>query len=154
MQCWSAVTTHIIIYSITYSKGRLKPPLTPLTDGQWPPAVGLPLSASTWELAREVEASLNSAHGRTVAIDSGTSPIQIWFFFCFLGMMVTLVTSQNWPSKIKKKEKEKKSLILLLDGIHGLKNQSGKCEGLGGGDQQGKEPEWEMCRIGRGGSTG
>jgi len=57
---------------VLYSKGRLKPPLTPLTDetdaqwltpltdgtdAQWPPTVGLPLSASTWELAREVEAS-------------------------------------------------------------------------------------------------
>jgi hypothetical protein len=65
-------------------------------------------------------------------------------FFCFLGMMVTLVTSQNWPSKIKKKEKEKKPLLLLLDGIHGLKNQSGKCKGSGGGDRRVKKPEWEM----------
>jgi hypothetical protein len=69
-----------------------------------------------------------------------------------LGMMVTLVTSQNWPSKTKKKEKEKKSLPLLLDGIDRLKNRSGKCEGPGGGDRRGKEPEWEMCRGG--GSTG
>jgi len=50
--------------------------------------------------------------------------------FCFLGMMVTLVTSQNWSSKTKKKEKEKKPLLLLLDGIDGLKNRS---EGRGGG---------------------
>jgi hypothetical protein len=52
---------------ILYSKARLKPPLTPLTDGtdaQWPSTVGLPLSASTWELAREVEASPDS--GRAV----------------------------------------------------------------------------------------
>ncbi len=60
---------------------------------------------------------------------------------CFLGMMVTLVTSQNWPSKTKKKEKEKKPLPLLLDRIDGLKNRSGKCEGLGEGDRRGKEPE-------------
>ncbi len=39
--------------------------------------MGLPLSASTWEFAREVEASLNSAHGRTVATDSGTSPVRV-----------------------------------------------------------------------------
>jgi len=48
---------------ILYSKARLKPPLTPLTDGtdaQWPPTVGLPLSVSTWELVREVEASPDS----------------------------------------------------------------------------------------------
>jgi hypothetical protein len=56
-------------------------------------------------------------------------------------MMVTLVTSQNWPSKTKKKEKEKKPLPLLLDRIDGLKNRSGKCEGLGEGDRRGKEPE-------------
>jgi hypothetical protein len=31
------------------------------------------------------------------------------FFFCFLGMMITLVTSQNWPSKTKKKRKGKKT---------------------------------------------
>jgi hypothetical protein len=31
-------------------------------------------------------------------------------FFVFLGMMVTLVTSQNWPSKTKKKRKGKKSI--------------------------------------------
>ncbi len=29
-------------------------------------------------------------------------------------------------------------------GIDGLKNQSGKCEGPGGGDRRVKEPEWEM----------
>ncbi len=29
-------------------------------------------------------------------------------------------------------------------GIDGLKNQSGKYEGPGGGDQGVKEPEWEM----------
>jgi hypothetical protein len=29
-------------------------------------------------------------------------------------------------------------------GIDGLKNRSGKCEGLGGGDRRVKEPEWEM----------
>jgi hypothetical protein len=63
-------------------------------------------------------------------------------FFCFLGMMVTLVTSQNWPSKTKKKEKEKKPLLVLLDEINGLKNRSGKFEGPGGGgDQRGKELE-------------
>jgi len=38
-------------------------------------------------------------------------------------------------------------------GIDGLKNRNGKCEGLGGGDRQVKEPEWEMRRTGRGGST-
>jgi hypothetical protein len=71
-------------------------------------------------------------------------------------MMVTLVTSQNWPSKTKKKEKEKKPLPLLLDGIDRLKNRSGKCEGSGegGGDRRDKESEWEMCRTGREGSTG
>jgi hypothetical protein len=35
-----------------------------------------------------------------------------------------------------------------------LKNRSGKCEGPGEGDRRVKEPEWEMWRTGRGGSTG
>jgi hypothetical protein len=35
-----------------------------------------------------------------------------------------------------------------------LKNRSGKCKGSAGGDRWGKEPKWEMCRTGRGGSTG
>jgi hypothetical protein len=43
-------------------------------------------------------------------------------FFFFLGMMVTLVTSQNWPLETQKKKikikkerkKEKKPLLLLL----------------------------------------
>jgi hypothetical protein len=48
-------------------------------------------------------------------------------------MMVTLVTSQNWPSKTKKKRKGKKPLLLLFDRIDGLKNRSGKCEGPGEG---------------------
>ncbi len=34
-----------------------------------------------------------------------------------------------------------------------LKNRSGKCNGPAGGDRQVKEPEWEMRRTGRGGST-
>jgi len=38
-------------------------------------------------------------------------------------------------------------------GIDELKNWSGKCEGPTGGDQRVKEPEWEMRRTGRGGST-
>jgi hypothetical protein len=45
--------------------------------------------------------------------------------------------------KDKKKRKKKKPL-LLLDGIDGLKNRSGKCEGLGEGDRRDKESEWEM----------
>jgi hypothetical protein len=56
----------IIIIFITYSKGTMKPPLTPLTDGtdaQWPPTVGLPLSASTWELARAVEKTDSGREG-------------------------------------------------------------------------------------------
>jgi hypothetical protein len=40
------------------------------------------------------------------------------FSFFFLGMMVTLVTSQNWPLKTQKKKKKerkgKKPLLLLL----------------------------------------
>ncbi len=39
-------------------------------------------------------------------------------------------------------------------GIDGLKNWSEKCEGPAGGDRRVKEPEWEMRRTGRGGSTG
>jgi hypothetical protein len=39
-------------------------------------------------------------------------------------------------------------------GIDGLENRSGKCEGLAGGDRRVIEPEWEMRRIGQGGSTG
>jgi hypothetical protein len=39
-------------------------------------------------------------------------------------------------------------------GIDGLKNRSGKCEGPVGGAWRVKELEWEMWRIGRGGSTG
>jgi hypothetical protein len=39
-------------------------------------------------------------------------------------------------------------------GIDGLKNRSGKFEGLAGGDWWVKEPEWEMWRIGWGGLTG
>ncbi len=40
-----------------------------------------------------------------------------------------------------------------VGGIDGLKNWSGKCEGLTEGDRQVKEPEWEIRRIGRGGLT-
>jgi hypothetical protein len=36
-------------------------------------------------------------------------------------------------------------------GIDGLKNRSGKCEGLGEGARWVKEPKWEMRRTGRGG---
>jgi len=40
-------------------------------------------------------------------------------------------------------------------GINELKDRPGKCEGpAGGGDQQVREPEWEMRKTGRGGSTG
>jgi hypothetical protein len=39
-------------------------------------------------------------------------------------------------------------------GIDGLESRSEKCEGPAGGDRQVREPEWEMRRIGRGGSTG
>jgi len=42
----------------------------------------------------------------------------------------------------------------LKIGTERLKNWSGKCEGPGGGDQRVKEPEREMRRTGRGGSTG
>ncbi len=41
-----------------------------------------------------------------------------------------------------------------VGGIDGLKNRNEKCEGPGEGDRRVKEPEWEMRRIGRGGSTG
>jgi hypothetical protein len=40
-----------------------------------------------------------------------------------------------------------------VGGIDGLKNRSGKCEGLAGGDRRVKELEWEMRRTGQGGST-
>ncbi len=33
-------------------------------------------------------------------------------------------------------------------GLDGLKNRSGKCEGLGEGARWVKEPEWEMRRTG------
>jgi hypothetical protein len=36
------------------------------------------------------------------------APFFCFFFPYFLGMMVTLVTSQNWPLKTKKKKKGKK----------------------------------------------
>jgi hypothetical protein len=39
-------------------------------------------------------------------------------------------------------------------GIDELKNRNGKCEGPARGDRQVKEPEWEMRRTRRGGSTG
>jgi len=39
-------------------------------------------------------------------------------------------------------------------GIDELKNRSEKWEGPGEGAQRVKEPEWEMRRIGWGGSTG
>jgi len=39
-------------------------------------------------------------------------------------------------------------------GTERLKNWSEKCEGPGEGDRRFKKPEWEMGRIGRGGSTG
>jgi len=38
-------------------------------------------------------------------------------------------------------------------GLDGLNNQSGKCEGLGGGGRQGKKPEWEMQRTRARGGT-
>jgi hypothetical protein len=41
-----------------------------------------------------------------------------------------------------------------VGGIDGLKNRSGKCKGPAGGARRVKEPEWEMPRTGRGGSTG
>jgi len=39
-------------------------------------------------------------------------------------------------------------------GIERLKNWSEKCEGPAGGDRRVKESEWEMRKIGRGGSMG
>jgi len=59
---------------ILYSKGRLKPPLTPLTDGQWPPTVGL-LTVRFLDRPRElprVDADRGSptVHERTVATKS------------------------------------------------------------------------------------
>jgi hypothetical protein len=38
-----------------------------------------------------------------------------------------------------------------VGGIDVLKNQSGKCEGPGGGNRRVKEPEWEMPRTGAAG---
>ncbi len=32
-------------------------------------------------------------------------------------------------------------------GLNGLKNQSGKCEGPGGGARRDKKPEWEMRKT-------
>jgi hypothetical protein len=42
----------------------------------------------------------------------------------------------------------------LTGGLERLKNRSGKCEEPAEGAQRGKEPEWEMRRTGRRGSTG
>jgi hypothetical protein len=41
----------------------------------------------------------------------------------------------------------------LGGGLDGLNNWSGKCEGPRGGGRRGKEPEWEMQRTGGGGAT-
>jgi hypothetical protein len=41
-----------------------------------------------------------------------------------------------------------------VGGIDRLKNQNGKCDGSAEGDRRVKKPEWEMRKIGWGGSTG
>jgi hypothetical protein len=86
----------------------------------------------------------NIFHGTKIGACLGLLYVWMKFRWFFRSCWVL----KNWNRKAKEPEWDR------ARGINGLKNRSEKCEGPGGRGRQVQEPEWEMQRTGRGGSTG